>query len=144
MVTTGTPECMLSSRLPLLSQVSNSSHRLLSCKPLQLRRFLPLNSSFLLITLLIQLSSLVCSSLSCLSFLVLSLSPSLHLLLSPPLFPSPGQAQSAGYVQSTTFSFCSGLSQMSLAGLFLISTIKIFSLNIPWSGNDISLFRRRD
>ena len=45
------------------------------------------------------------------------------------------------HVQSTSFSFCSGLFQMPLAVLCLIFTIKSFPLTIPWSSHAISLYR---
>jgi hypothetical protein len=63
--------------------------------------------------------------------LVFSLSVSFACLSSlphPPLLPWP---LSAGYVQCTIFSPCSGLSQMPLAVLSLTSTINAFPSTIP-------------
>ena len=60
-------------------------------------------------------------------------SPSPTDLLSPA--ESPSQAQSAGSVQCTSFSLCSGLFQMSLVVGCRISTTKTFPLAIPQSGH---------
>lgn len=64
--------------------------------------------------------------------LLLSLSP-----LSLPLSLSP--LKSVGLVQSTAFSLCSGLFQVPLAVLFLVSTIETFLSTTPPSGHVLHL-----
>lgn len=46
-----------------------------------------------------------------------------------------GQVRSAGHIQSTSFTLYFELFQMSLVVLSLISTIKYFTLNLPWRGH---------
>lgn len=133
-VTISTPKCMLAYRFPPYQKYLAFLTSSLT---------LNFSSSWTSISLAAHFSLGFCRVL--LVFYAFSWS-SLCLQLSPLLSQLPASllnlVQPAGRVQSTTFSLCSGLSQMALATLSLISITKAFLSTLPGSDHVISFFLR--
>lgn len=118
-------------------QLASQLFSLPSSKLLQVLPSLQL--CILLITLSRILTLSVCLSV-CLSSLSHAHLPSLPFSSLFCSCFSHGQAQSGSHVQHTNFSLCSGLFQITPVVFSLISTIKTFSLTIPWSGCVVILY----